>query len=89
MNCSLGNRVTKYGLMFTSLLLAGCERAPSFDVMGSFFPAWLICLATSILFTVLIRWLFQHIHVAVAPQIVIYPSLTAAFAFALWLIFFR
>lgn len=89
MNCRRGNRTMKYGLMFTSLLLSGCERAPTFDVVGSIFPAWLFCLAMSILLTVLTRWLFQHLRVAVAPQILIYPSLTAAFAFALWLIFFR
>jgi hypothetical protein len=89
MNCRRGNRVMKYGPMPTSLLLAGCGRAPTFDVVGSFFPAWLVCLAASILLTVLARWLFQHLRVAVAPQILIYPSLTAAFAFALWLIFFR
>ena len=89
MNCRRRNRVMKYGSMFTSLLLAGCERAPTFDVVGSIFPAWLFCLAMSILLTVLARWLFQHLRVAVAPQIFIYPSLTAAFAFALWLIFFR
>ena len=89
MNCRRGNCVMKYGLMLTSLLLTGCGRAPTFDVVGSFFPAWLFCLATSILLTVLARWLFQHLRVAVAPQILIYPSLTAASAFALWLIFFR
>ena len=89
MSCRRGNRVTKYGLMFTSLLLVGCERTPTFDVVGSIFPAWLFCLAVSILLTVLARWLFQRLRVAVAPQILIYPSLTAAFAFALWLIFFR
>jgi hypothetical protein len=89
MNCPRGSRVTKYGSMSTSLLLTGCGRAPTFDVVGSFFPAWLLCLAVSILLTVLTRWLFQHFRVAVAPQILIYPSLTAAFAFALWLIFFR
>jgi hypothetical protein len=89
MNCRRGNHVMKYGLMLTSFLLAGCERAPTFDLVGSFFPAWLFCLAVSILLTVLARWLFQHLRVAVAPQILIYPSLTAAFAFALWLTFFR
>ena len=89
MNCRRGNRVMKYGSMFASLLLTGCERAPTFDVVGSFFPAWLFCLAMSILLTVFTRWLFQRTRVAVAPQILIYPSLTAAFAFALWLILFR
>ena len=89
MNYRLVKRSMKYGSMFTSLLLAGCERAPTFDVMGSFFPAWLFCLATSILLTVIARLLFQHLRVSITPQVVIYPSLTAAFAFALWLTFFR
>ena len=89
MNYSRGIRVVRHGLALPSLLIAGCGRAPTFDVVGSFFPAWLVCLAVSILITVLARWLFQHLRVAVAPQILIYPSLTAASAFALWLIFFR
>jgi YtcA family len=88
MNCRRCNRAMKYGSMFASLLLTGCERAPTFDVVGSFFPAWLFCLAVSILLTVLAGWLFQHLRVAVAPQVLIYPSLTVAFTFALWLIFF-
>ena len=89
MNCGRGTCIITYALILPSLLLAGCGRAPSIDVVGSFFPAWLFCLAVSILLTVFARWLFQHLRVAVAPQILIYPSLTAAFAFALWLIFFR
>lgn len=82
-------RVTKYGPSLASALLAGCGSAPSFDVLGSFFPAWLFCLAVAILLTVLTRWFLLHLRVALAPLVLIYPSLTAVFAFALWLIFFR
>jgi len=82
MNCRRDNRVVKYGSMLTSLLLAGCGRAPTFDVVGSFFPAWLFCLAVAVLLTVIARWFFLHVRVALAPQILIYPSLTAACAFA-------
>jgi len=78
-----------YGLGFASLLFTGCGRAPSFDVLGSFFPAWLVCLAVAILLTVLARWLFLRLRIPLAPAILIYPSLTALFTFALWLIFFR
>jgi hypothetical protein len=90
MNCGRGTCIIKYALILPSLLLAGCgRRAPSFDLVGSLFPAWLFCLAVAILLTILARWLFLHLRVALAPPILIYPSLTAAFAFALWLIFFR
>jgi fructose-specific phosphotransferase system IIC component len=78
-----------YGPVLASLLLAGCARAPSFDVLGSFFPAWLVCLIAAIVLTVLARWMFLSLRVALAPPILIYPSLTTLFAFGLWLIFFR
>jgi hypothetical protein len=83
------SRVMKHGLILPSLLLAGCGRAPSFNVAGSLFPAWLLCLIVAMLLTVLARWISLRLEVALAPPILIYPSLTAAFAFALWLIFFR
>ena len=64
-------------------------RAPSFDVFGSFFPAWLACLALALLLTVAVRWLLLRLHVVIALPILTYPSLTALFTFALWLVFFR
>jgi YtcA family len=79
----------KAWFVFVPLLLASCSRAPSFDILGSFFPAWLVCLAVSILLTFLARWLLLRLHIAVVVPILVYPSLTFLFAFALWLIFFR
>jgi hypothetical protein len=64
-------------------------RAPSFDVLGSFFPAWLACLALAVVLAVAARWLLLRLHVVLAFPILTYPSLTALFTFALWLAFFR
>jgi hypothetical protein len=89
MNCNRDTRLVECGPILTSLLLAGCGRAPSFDVVGSFFPAWLFCLAAAILFTVLARLFLIRLRAALILPILTYPSLTAAFAFGLWLIFFR
>jgi YtcA family len=85
------SRSVKHGflLLLAPLPLAGCSRAPSFDLLGSFFPAWLVCLIAAIPLTVLARWMFLRLHIALAPPVLIYPSLAALFAFALWLIFFR
>jgi YtcA family len=58
-------------------------------VVGSFFPAWLFCLAAAILLTVLARLFLKRLRAALILPILTYPSLTAAFAFALWLTFFR
>jgi YtcA family len=70
------------------LLLTGCGRAPVFDVLGSFFPAWLLCFTVAIVLAVLCRALLQP-RVEIAFPVLVYPSLTAVFTFALWLALFR
>lgn len=71
-----------------ALLLAGCSRVPSVDVLGSFFPAWLVCLAMALVLTALVRLALLRFRVKVAFPMLVYPSLVALFTFALWLIFF-
>jgi hypothetical protein len=78
----------RYSFVPSLLLLIGCGRAPSFDILGSFFPAWLACLVVAILLTVLSRELLRR-YVEIVWPIVVYPSLTAVFTFALWLILFH
>ena len=34
------------------LLLTGCQQAPAFNVLGSYFPAWLFCLCMGMVLTV-------------------------------------
>jgi hypothetical protein len=63
-------------------------RVPTFDVMGSLFPAWLVCLAVAVLLTVGIRWLLMRLRIPLVLPVVTYPSLTALLTFALWLAFF-
>jgi YtcA-like protein len=82
-------RFSKLGLSFSLLVLASCSRAPSFDVLGSFFPAWLLCLGLALPLTLATRWLLLRVHVVLAFPILTYPSLTALFTFALWLAFFQ
>ena len=79
----------KSGLLPAVMLCTSCSRAPSFDILGSFFPAWLLCLALGLLLTVAARWLLLRVRVVLALPILTYPSLTATFTFGLWLIFFR
>jgi hypothetical protein len=72
-------------------LLAGCSRAPTFNILGSYFPAWIVCGVIGILLTVAVRLFFVRINLEdqlVAPLIVVYPCLTALFTFTLWLLFF-
>jgi len=83
------NRWIRHAALLAPFFGAGCTRAPSFDILGSFFPAWLFCLVLSIPLTVLFRWLLLRLDVIVVLPVLVYPSLAALFTFALWLIFFR
>jgi len=70
------------------ILLTSCGRAPSYDILGSFFPGWLICLVVAILLTGVSQWLLSR-YVEISWPVLVYPSLTAVFAFGLWLALFR
>jgi hypothetical protein len=63
--------------------------APSFDILGSFFPAWLFCLVLGLLLTIASRCLLMRARVAIFVPVLTYPSLTALFTLSLWLAFFR
>jgi hypothetical protein len=81
-------RAVAGGGALAALSMTGCSRAPSFDILGSFFPAWLVCFAASLLVTAVIRSLLQRLHVVLAFPVVAWPSLIALVTFALWLSFF-
>lgn len=72
------------------LLAAGCSRAPSFNILGSFFPAWIVCGLIGILLTVAVRVFFVRIQLEqqLSPLILVYPCLAAFFTFTIWLLFF-
>jgi hypothetical protein len=76
-------------LILAAFFLTSCGRAPSFDVLGSFFPAWLVCLALSLMLTAVARWLLLRLHIVIALPVLTWPSLTALFTFTLWLALFR
>jgi hypothetical protein len=76
-------------LILAAFFLTSCGRAPSFDVLGSFFPAWLVCLALSLVLTTVARWLLLRLHIVIALPVLTWPSLTALFTFTLWLALFR
>jgi hypothetical protein len=76
-------------VLLAAIWLTGCARAPSFDVLGSFFPAWLLCLAVGVPLSFAVRWLLLRLGIVIAVPVLTYPSLTALFACALWLAFFR
>src|SRR5258705_157660 len=52
MRNNLTCRCPGYGIALLPWLFAGCTRAPTFDIIGSFFPSWLVRLGIGILLNV-------------------------------------
>ena len=74
----------------SALLVTGCSRAPSINILGSFFPAWILCGVIGVLLAAAARVLFARLNWEreLSPLIVVYPCLAALFTFSIWLLFF-
>ncbi len=70
--------------------LSGCQRAPSFSLLGSFFPVWLFCAMAGILLAFLVHLLLLRLRWddQLAPSLLVWPALATLFSLGLWLVFF-
>jgi YtcA family len=74
-----------------TMLAVGCSRAPTINVLGSFFPAWILCgligiVVTAIIRVLFVRWNFEK---ELSPLLLVYPCLAAFITFTCWLLFYR
>jgi hypothetical protein len=88
------NRPQRWPLLPFSLLvgtLAGCRRAPTFNILGSFFPSWLICLVSGMILALIVNRIFVRLSLEkeILWPVVVYPCLALLSGCLLWLIFFN
>jgi len=75
--------------------LGGCavpgDHSPTVDVLGSYFPAWMICVVIGLALTLIARLLLIAIrlHPHLQPAAIVYPSLMVIFTLVTWLAFFQ
>ena len=64
--------------------------APSVNILGSFFPAWLLCVVAGVMLTLVARQVFVATGLTrhVAPAGIVYPALAFLLTFATWLVVF-
>lgn len=76
--------------MATGLVVGGCNGAPSQDVLGSFFPSWLICTGLGVVAAVLAWRILVLVRVAdeVPAAALVYVAFAAAAALLFWLLWF-
>lgn len=81
-------------LVPSGLLLPGCQlndHAPTVDVLGSYFPAWMVCIVLGVVLTLIARQLLIgfKLDTQLRPAPLVYLCLTIFFTLAVWLMFFR
>ena len=64
--------------------------APSVNILGSFFPAWLVCMVIGLVLTVIVRQVLVATDTAhyLKPAGLGYTSLAFLLIFATWLVVF-
>jgi hypothetical protein len=79
-------------LALTALIfLTGCRGAPSINLFGSFFPAWMLCVGIGIVGVLFSRRVFVRtgIEPHLGPLPVVYFCLWVLLTLCSWLFFFR
>lgn len=92
MNGTSQPRSRTLALASLSLLLfaQGCARNPTLNLMGSYFPSWVLCIALSSLLTIIIRALLRRydLEYQLSPLVIVYPCIAASLCFTMWLLIF-
>ena len=66
-------------------------NAPTFNILGSYFPSWIICCFGAAVVTFAVHRLFARLNLLTElwPLPVVYTALFSFASCTLWLIFFR
>ena len=67
------------------------HRSPTIDILGSYFPAWMICIVSGLTSTLVSRWIIRayHFEPYASPAPLIYSCLTIIYTFVTWIIFYQ
>jgi YtcA family len=68
--------------------LAGCDGAPSRNILGSYFPSWMVCALAGIALALMARAIFKASGLLeqLPVPFVVMLAIACAGTFALWLI---
>jgi len=84
-------RGTRNLLLPAIFLVGGCAHSPTVDVVGSYFPAWMLCIIFGLVSTLIGRLLLVgfgiYAHLRLKP--LIFSCTAIFFTLAVWLVFFK
>jgi hypothetical protein len=61
------------------------------DILGSYFPAWMVCIVSGLTLTLIAHWVVQagQLKPYIGPAPLIYSCLMIIFTFATWILFYQ
>ena len=61
------------------------------DILGSYFPAWMVCIVSGLTLTLIAHWIVQagKLKPYLGPAPLIYSCLMIIFTFATWILFYQ
>jgi len=67
------------------------DRSPTIDILGSYFPAWMICIVSGLTLTLISRWIIRayHLEAYATPAPLIYTCLMLIYTFGTWIVFYH
>jgi YtcA-like protein len=67
------------------------HHSPTVDILGSYFPAWMICILSGLTLTLIAHWIIQvqNLKPYVGPAPLIYSCLMIIFTFATWILLYQ
>ena len=76
--------------MAIALPVAGCSYSPTMDLLGSYFPAWMLCAVLGVAAAIIIRQILMAggINDYVVAPLLTYAGLAVSATLLAWLIWF-
>lgn len=67
------------------------HHSPTVDILGSYFPAWMICIISGLTLTLLAHWVVRvcKLKPYLGPAPLIYSCLMIILTFATWILFYQ
>lgn len=77
-------------VFFLAMQMFG-HHSPTVDILGSYFPAWMICIVSGLTLTLIAHWIVQvgRLKPYLGPAPLIYSCLMIIFTFATWILFYQ
>lgn len=78
-------------VVFFLVVRVSSHHSLTVDILGSYFPAWMICIVSGLTLTLIAHWIVQvcQLKPFIGPAPLIYSCLMIIFTFATWIVFYQ